>query len=119
MVNIHAIEGVNYAPEDQGVATQVTDKGTGVTLNKLAGQITMTDANLASLTNVTFTLTNSLISPKDIVLLNIVAGATEGAYDCWVSSLSASTCTITLRNLSANDLAEAVVIEFGIVHGKT
>ena len=118
MLNIHAIEGVNYAPEDQGTVAQVIDKGTGVTLNKLAGQITMTDANLASLTTVTFTLTNSLISPKDIVLLNIVAGATEGAYDCWVSSLSAGVCTITLRNISANNLAEAVVIEFGIIHGQ-
>jgi hypothetical protein len=114
---MYATEEIGYAPAAQGTVTQATSKSTGVTLNKSAGQITMSGVNLATLTNVTFTLTNNLISAKDVIILNVGSGATSGAYNCWISSMSAGTCTITLRNISGGDLAEAVVINFAIIHG--
>ena len=88
----------------------------------LAGQpidlaITTNGATLNTLTNVTFTLTNSLISVKDVIILNVSSNATSGAYNCWISSMSAGTCTITLRNISGGNLSEAVVINFAIIHG--
>lgn len=112
----YASQELGYASGAQGTVTQGTSKSTGVTLNKSAGQITMNGANLATLTNVTFTLTNNLISVKDVIILNVGSGATSGAYNCWISSMSAGTCTITLRNISGGDLAEAVVINFAIIH---
>jgi hypothetical protein len=112
----YASQELGYATGAQGTVTQGTSKSTGVTLNKSAGQITMNGANLATLTNVTFTLTNNLISIKDVIILNVGSGATSGAYNCWISSMSAGTCTITLRNISGGDLAEAVVINFAIIH---
>ena len=112
----YASQELGYATGAQGTVTQGTSKSTGVTLNKSAGQITMNGANLATLTNVTFTLTNNLISVKDVIILNVGSGATSGAYNCWISSMSAGTCTITLRNISGGDLAEAVVINFAIIH---
>jgi hypothetical protein len=81
------------------------------------GQITMNNATLNTLTNVTFTLTNNLISAKDVIILNVGSGATSGAYNCWISSMSTGTCTITLRNISGGNLSEAVVINFAIIHG--
>jgi hypothetical protein len=112
-------EELGYAFAAQGSVTQGSSKSTGVTLNNSMGQITMNGATLNTLTNVTFTLTNNLISAKDVVILTVGAGATSGAYNCWISSMSVGTCTITLRNISGSNLSEAVVINFAIIHGAT
>lgn len=111
-------EQLGYTTDAQGTVTQATSKSTGVTLNKSAGQITTNNASLASVTNVTFTLTNSFISANDVLILNVGAGATAGAYNCWVSSLSAGSATITLRNISGGSLSEAVVINFALIHNQ-
>lgn len=107
---------LGYTTAAQGTVTQQTSKSTAVTLNASAGQITMNNASLGATTNVTFTLNNSFISANDIVILNVAAGATAGAYNCWVSGLSAGAATITVRNISANPLSEAVVINFALIH---
>ena len=114
----YATEEIGYALSAQSSVTQGSSKSTGVTLNKSMGQITMNNATLNTLTNVTFTLTNSLITIKDVVILNVGSGATSGAYNCWISSMSAGTCTITLRNISGGNLSEAVVINYAIIHGQ-
>ena len=114
----YASEELGYASSAQGAVTQGTSKSTGVTLNASMGQITMDNATLNTLTNVTFTLTNNLISVKDVIILNVGSGATSGAYNCWISSMSAGTCTITVRNISGGNLSEAVVINFAVIHGQ-
>ena len=114
----YASEELGYASSAQGAVTQGTSKSTGVTLNASMGQITMDNAPLNTLTNVTFTLTNNLISVKDVIILNVGSGATSGAYNCWISSMSAGTCTITVRNISGGNLSEAVVINFAVIHGQ-
>jgi hypothetical protein len=111
-------EQLGYTTDAQGTVTQATSKSTAVTLNKSAGQITMNNAALASVTNVTFTLNNTFISSNDILILNVASGATSGAYNCWVSSLSAGAATITLRNISGGSLSEAVVINFALIHNQ-
>ena len=114
----YASEELGYASAAQGSVTQGSSKSTGVTLNASMGRITTDSATLNPLTNVTFTLTNSLISVKDVIILNVSSGATSGAYNCWISSMSAGTCTITLRNISGGNLSEALVINFAIIHGQ-
>jgi hypothetical protein len=114
----YATEEIGYALTAQSSVTQGSSKSTGVTLNNSMGQITMNNATLNTLTNVTFTLTNSLITAKDVIILNVGSGATSGAYNCWISSMSAGTCTITLRNISGGNLSEAVVINYAIIHGQ-
>jgi hypothetical protein len=109
-------EQLGYTAEGQGTVTQATSKSTAVTLNKPAGHITMNNASLGATTNVTFTLNNSYISANDILILNVAAGATAGAYNCWVSGLSAGSASITVRNISASPLSEAVVINFALIH---
>lgn len=109
-------EQLGYTADAQGTVTQATSKSTAVTLNKSAGQITMNNASLASVTNVTFTLNNSFISANDVLILNVGSGATAGAYNCWVSGLSAGAATITLRNISGGSLSEAVVVNFALIH---
>lgn len=111
-------EQLGYTTDAQGTVTQATSKSTAVTLNKSAGQITMNNASLASVTNVTFTLNNSFISANDILILNVGSGATAGAYNCWVSGLSAGAASITLRNISGGSLSEAVVINYALIHNQ-
>jgi hypothetical protein len=107
---------LGYTAAAQGAVTQATDKSTAVTLNKSAGRITMNAASLGATTNVSFTLNNSLISPNDTLILTISSGATIGAYNCWVNSLTSGTASITLRNTTGGALAEAVIINYSLIH---
>jgi len=116
---VYATAEIGYSTAAQTAVTQLTSKSTGVTVNTSAGQITMNAASLASVTNVTFTLTNSLLSAKDVIIVNVAsANATAGAYNAWVSSMLAGSATITLRNITAGPLLEAVVINFAIIHAQ-
>ena len=116
--SVFAGDLLGYTTAAQGTITQLTDKSTGVTLNRSMGRITMNAASLAASTAVTFTLTNSLIGANDIVVLHPSSGATAGAYIAYVTSLAAGSCVIALRNLTAGALAEAVVLNFVIIHGQ-
>jgi hypothetical protein len=107
---------LGYTAAAQGTVTQGVSKAEPVTLNKSAGQITMNAATLNAATNVTFTLNNSTISTKDVTILNVAAGATAGAYNCWISSKATGSCTITVRNISGGNLSEAVVVNFAVIH---
>ena len=112
---VYSTSEIGYAAAAQGTVTQATSKSTAVTLNTSAGQITMNAASLATVTNVTFTLTNSTISAKDVLILTVTNG-TSGAYNAFVSSMAAGSATITLRNISGSSLSEAVVLNFAIIH---
>ena len=116
LTTMYASQDIGYASGAQTAVTQLTSKSTGVTANTSAGQITMNNASLATATNVTFTLTNSVLSAKDVLILNVSGAATSGAYNCWVSSMTAGSATITLRNISGGSLSEAVVLNFAIIH---
>ena len=114
---IYASSELGYSAAAQGTVTQLTDKSTAVTLNKSAGQITMNNANLATVTTVSFTLNNTTIGAKDTLVVCIASGATVGAYLVYVSNLAAGSATISLRNFTAGTLGEAVVVNFAVVHG--
>ena len=108
---------LGYTANAQGTVTQLTDKSTAVTLNKSAGRITTANVILNTVTNVSFTLNNSLISANDVLIVTLSGGiATAGTYNCWVNSLSAGSASITLRNISGGNLTEAVIINFALIH---
>lgn len=108
---------LGYTATAQGTVTQATDKTTAVTLNKSAGRITLNAAALGATTNVSFTLNNSFISTNDVLIVTLSGGiATAATYNCWVNSLSAGSASITLRNISAGSLSEAVIINFALIH---
>jgi len=117
--SIFATSQLGYGTDAEGTVTQATSKSTGVTLNKSAGRITMNGASLAATTTISFTLTNSLINTNDTIVLNISGGlATAGTYNAWVDSLTAGSAVISLRNVSAGALLEAVILNFAIIHGQ-
>jgi hypothetical protein len=116
----YASQEIGYSAAAQGTVTQLTDKSTGVTLNKSAGRITMNNAALAGGAVASFTLTNSLISTNDTIVVCVssnTTGSAAGAYTTYVSYLSAGIALISLRNLSATSYSEAVIINYAIIHG--
>jgi len=113
----YASQELGYSAAAQGAVTQATDKSTGVTLNKSAGRITMNAASLAANTAVSFTLTNNTISANDAIIVNVSGGGTAAAYTTYISSMTAGSAVVTLRNLTGGALAEAVVLNFAIIHG--
>jgi hypothetical protein len=113
----YATEEIGYAAAAQGNVTQATSKATAVTLNKSSGVITMNNATLNATTTVSFTLNNSTISARDTVILTLAnSGATAGSYTAIVSELSTGVATITVRNITAGNLSEAIVLNFCIIH---
>jgi hypothetical protein len=110
-------EELGYAATAQGAVTQATSKSTAVTLNKSMGKITMNNAALASGSTALFTLNNSTISDNDVVVASISGGATAGAYWPFVADKATGSATIGLYNNSGGSLAEAVVVNFVVIHG--
>ena len=114
---ILASSEIGYNASAQGTVTQATSKSTGVTLNKSAGQITMNAASLAAGTTVLFTLTNSTLTAKDVLIVNVGSGGTSGAYWPYVANVAAGSAVIGVYNNTIGALAEAIVINYAIIHG--
>jgi len=114
----YASQEIGYSTAAQGAVTQATDKSTGVTLNRSMGRITMNGAALAAGAAASFTLTNNLLSVADTIIVNVSGGGTAAAYTAYVSSMAAGSAVLTLRNLSAGSLSEAVVLNYAIIHGQ-
>ena len=115
--DVYASDEIGYTAAAQSTVTQLTSKSTGVTINASAGQITMNNASLNAATNVAFTMTNSKISAKDVIVINVAGGvASNETYNCWVSGHASGSCTFVLRNISGGSLSEAVVLNFAVIH---
>ena len=107
---------MGYGTGAGGAVTQATSKSTGVTLSKPVGAITMHNANLATLTLVSFTLTNTLIAAGDLLVLNHSSGGTAGVYHLQ-AQCGAGSAVISVTNLTAGTLGEAIVISFALIKG--
>jgi hypothetical protein len=100
---------------DIGTITQATSKTTTVTLNKLAGKITMNGAALAAAAEVSFTVNNSTVGANDVPVVSVASVGNAGAYLVSVGSVSAGSFTITVSNASAGSLSQAIVLNFIII----
>lgn len=105
-----------YATGSGGTITQGSGSGkaTAVTLSKSNGSITLDAANLNAATTVSFTLTNTVIEAGDILVMNHLSGGTAGAYTL-NAQCAAGSASINVRNVTAGNLAEAIVIRFAVV----
>lgn len=115
---VYGMDGIGYTTSSGGTVTQATNKSTGVTLNKVCGQITSNNASLAADTSVSFTLTNTTIAATDLIILNHVSGGTYGAY-LLNARAAAGSASINIRNVTAGALAEVIVIGFAVIKAVT
>ena len=110
--------GVGYSTGAGGTVTQATNKATAVTLDRPSGQITMDAAALNAATTVSFILNNSTIAAGDVLVLNHISGGTAGAYTLNAQS-AAGVAVINVRNVTAGNLSEAIVIAFAVIKAVT
>lgn len=105
--------GIGYATGTGATIGQVTSKATSVALTALTGEITLNNAALAAATSVSFTFTNSEIEAADLVVVVHHSGGTAGAYTV-VAQPNAGFATVTVRNITAGSLSEAIVLKFAV-----
>jgi len=110
--------GLGFYTGAGGTITQATSKATAFTLSKMCGQITTAADVLNAATIVSATWTNSLIAATDVVIINHKSGGTLGAYTINVACL-AGTATLSIRNNTAGNLSEALVLNFVVIKGVT
>jgi hypothetical protein len=96
-----ATAGIGYATGSGGTATQLTNRTTGVTLNKITGLITCANTSLAAAAEASFVVTNSTVAATDTVIVNIVSSST-GTPVAFVTAVASGSFTITLSNLHAS-----------------
>lgn len=107
-------------PGTGATVTQATSKTTAVTINSLTGRITLNNSNLAVAFGNTFTVNNSTVTATDAIITNIVSGAAVASrYHVQAHNMTAGAFNMSIRNLSAVDLAEAVVVSYVIIRGQT
>ena len=110
--------GIGYATGAGGTVTQSSSRTTGVTLNKLCGNITMFSAAQAADALVTFTLTNSFIAAGDMVVVFHISATNGGAWNISVVP-GAGSATINVRNVSNASITEATPLRFAIIKAVT
>lgn len=99
-----------------GAVTQGTSKSTGVTLAKPTGKITMNAAQLNAGTAVTFTVTcTGFGRATDVCIVNHHSVGTMGAYVVQATGHASNAFNITVTNLTAGNLSEALVLHYALI----
>lgn len=118
IVSTSAGAGIGYSTGAGGAVTQLNSKSDAVSLNAVCGQITMDAATLNAATTVSFVLNNTAINAGDVLILNHVSGGTAGSY-ALNAQAAADQATINVRNITAGNLGEAIVIGFVVIRAVT
>jgi len=107
-----------------GAVTQLTSRTTGVTLDKLTGEITLVAGTLSNHGADEFTLTNSTIGANDVVIVNIKSGLQAGSrkyYQVQVVAVAAGSCVIALANTHNGTTppsgTDTPVLQFSVIKG--
>lgn len=109
--------GVGYAAGAGGLITQASNKTTAVVLNKICGAVLTNNAELLPGAEATFTVTNTTVVATDVVLVNPGGAGSTGKYIAAANNIAAGAFDITLSNVSAVSLTEAVTVNFAIIKG--
>lgn len=110
-------KGVGYATGAGGAVTQITSSATGVTLNKVTGQITTVALTTAAAAEERFTVTNSAVAATDSIALGTTYNG-AGTPMLGVVNVAAGAFDVVITNLhAANALNAAMVINFAVIKG--
>lgn len=103
--------GVGYATGAGGAVTQITSRTTGVTLNKVCGQITLVSA-AGSATYASFTVTNSAVATTDVIKVCQDSGTDK--YQIHVTAVGAGSFEITFAT-TGGTTSEQPVFNFSVI----
>jgi hypothetical protein len=105
--------GVGYSTGAGGVVIQGTSRTTGVTINKITGQITLFSA-AGTTSATTFTVTNSTVNTTDVIILNQHTGT--DLYDLMVTKTTLGSFDITFRT-TGGTTTEQPIFNFAVIKG--
>ena len=115
---------LGYGTGAGGTVTQLTSRTTGVTLDKITGEIVLFAGSISGHEADEFTLTNSFIGANDVIMLCIKSGAaaaTRKYYQVHAVAVSAGSCVISVGNIDNASIpaagTESPVIQFVILKG--
>ena len=114
---------MGYPTGTGGTVTQATSRTTGVTLNKITGEIVLFAVGLAGHDADEFVLTNSTIEANDVVMLCIknggsLAAGTRKFYVTQVNTVAAGSCTISVGNIDNGAItSESPTLQFVVLKG--
>ncbi len=115
-----ATEGIVYT--SMGTVTQATDHSTAVTVNAMAGVITLASVVLATGAEAQFTITNSAVQADSLILLTVDSPAAGSSTDdsCLLAQVTGKadgSFKVILKNVGdANTDANARKINFLIIN---
>ena len=109
---------LGYGVGSGATVTQTVSKTTGVTLNTPTGQITMHNAALAGGASVTFSVSNSILTDKDMVVVSSPFTNSD-YYRIECSKVANGYFNIRVTNITVTSYSEAVTINFAIIKGST
>lgn len=114
---VEATTSIGYPTGTGGAVTQATSRTTGVTLNKICGQITLFGpTTIGGHNSQEFTLTNSFITPNDIVVVCIKSGVTSSAYTVGVTAVNSGSCKISIQNVNNSVTpSDTPVLSFAVI----
>ena len=109
--------GVGYSTGAGGAVTQITSASTGVTLNKVTGQITTVALTTAAAGEERFTVTNSAVAATDVVVLGTTYNG-GGTPMLSVVKIAAGAFDVVITNVHASAALDALmVINFAVIKG--
>jgi len=111
VTNVFNTAGVGYTAG--GAVVQITSRTTGVTLNSLAGTVTLVSA-AGSATPASFTVTNSSVGANDVVVLSQKTGT--DLLELHVTATAAGSFRITFFT-TGGTTTETPVINFAVIKG--
>lgn len=112
---------IGYVAGRGGTVTQITSRVTGVTNNRITGEIVLVSATVAAHQADEFTLTNNLIAPDDIVMVCVKSGGAVGTrrfYDVRCVNVGSGTAQIAVANTATTaSPTESIVLQFVVFKG--
>jgi hypothetical protein len=106
-----ATSGIGYATGAGGTVTQATSRTTGVTIDKVCGQITLVSA-AGSTSWQSFTVTNSAVASTDTIIVNQKSGT--DLYQIFVTNIAAGSFRITFAT-TGGTTTEQPVFNFSVI----
>lgn len=113
---------LGYNTGTGGTVTQATSRTTGVTLDKITGEIVLFATSISGHEADEFVLTNSTIAANDVVVVCIKSGCAAGTrkyYQTQVVSVSAGSCIISVGNIDNATIpstgTDAPVLQFAVI----
>lgn len=105
---------LGYGAGAGGIVTQLTSKGTAVTLNKPNGTIATSNETLSAGASAFFKVSNSLVTVADTIIVNCNSGNYHVKAFIYQGN---GLFTVSITNVSGVSLSEVFYISFAIIKG--